>query len=170
MRPSSASFLDSVGRSRLRSFLASSSPLILLFLILRHPSYSFLEWRRRGATGRLGRRLGSRGAATTPGPRWVPEAATPEAGPGSSARRLPPITTSTAQAVFTIWMLPALNHTELHVDLAAQAVFTIWMLPALNHTKLPSRSRCARGLICPRHHRKIVSGVFFHCYRYARQD
>ena len=52
--PSRASF-------RLHSFLPNSSPLTLLFLILRHPSYSFLECRRRGATGRLGRRFGSGG-------------------------------------------------------------------------------------------------------------
>ena len=79
-RPPCASF-------RLHSFLPSSSPLILLFFILRHPSYSFLEWRGRRTTGRLGRRFGCGGAATTPGPRWVPEAATPEAGPGSPAPR-----------------------------------------------------------------------------------
>ena len=31
--------------------------------------------------------------------------------------------------------------------LAAQAVLTIWMLPALSHTELPSRWCCANGLL-----------------------
>ena len=39
----------------------------LLFLLLCLPSYIFLECRRRRAAGRLRRRLGSGGAATTPG-------------------------------------------------------------------------------------------------------
>ena len=84
LRPSSASFLDSVGRSRLRSPFPSPSPLILIFLILRHPSYSFLEWRGRGATGRLGRRFGCGGAATTPGTALGPGGCHPRGRPGLS--------------------------------------------------------------------------------------
>ena len=78
VRPSSASF-------RLHSFLPSSSPLILLFLILRHPSYSFLECRRRGATGRLGRRFGSVGGATAPGTALGPRGCRPRGRPGLSS-------------------------------------------------------------------------------------
>ena len=69
---------------RLHSFLPSSSPLILLFLVLRHPSYSFLEWRGRGTTGRLGRRFGSGGAATTPGTALGPRGCHPRGRPGLS--------------------------------------------------------------------------------------
>ena len=65
----------------LHSFLPSSAPLILLFLILRHPSYSFLEWRERGATVRLGRRFGSGGAATTPGTALGPAGCHPRGRP-----------------------------------------------------------------------------------------
>ena len=73
---------------RLHSFLPSSSPRILLFLILRHPSYSFLECRRRGAMGRLGRCFGSGGAATTPGAALGPGGCHPRGRPGLSRARL----------------------------------------------------------------------------------
>ena len=62
---------------RPHSFLPNSSPLTLLFFILRHSSYSFLECRRRGATSRLGRRFGSKGGGH-------------HAGDCAGSRRLPP--------------------------------------------------------------------------------
>ena len=77
--PSRASF-------RLHFFLPNSSPLTLLFLILRHPSYSFFEWRGRGATGRLGRRFGSRGATTMPGTALGPGGCHPRGQPPRPAR------------------------------------------------------------------------------------
>ena len=61
-------------------------PLLILLFLTHRPSPS-RECRRRGAAGQLRRRLGSGGAATTPGTALGPGAATPEAGPGSPAPR-----------------------------------------------------------------------------------
>ena len=61
-------------------------PLLILLSLIHRPS-PFREWRRRGAAGRLRRRLGSGGGPPRPGPRWVLGAATPEADPGSPAPR-----------------------------------------------------------------------------------
>ena len=53
----------------------SSYPLLYSF-----PSYPFLEFRRQGAAAGPDAASKAGGRPPRPGPRWVPEAATPEAG------------------------------------------------------------------------------------------
>ena len=82
----------------------SSSLLILLSLV---PSPSFLKCRRRGAAGRLRRRFGSGGAATTPGTALGPEGCHPRGRPGLS--RAPARTPQSPKSHREVWVGKAQN-------------------------------------------------------------
>ena len=81
--------------------LSSSSSSSLILLLPSLPSF-LLECRRRGAAGRLQRRLGSGGAATMPGTAPGPGGCYPRGRPGLS--RAPARTPQSPKSHWEVWV------------------------------------------------------------------